>query len=319
MCGIIALIETGALNPCTFSSISISAAHDSDVEPPGTAGGAGMTAMKDAYFLNTDSANVVKNDIVLDRKLIITGPNAAGKTTIIKTAIFNIILSQQIGYGAYSSTTIAPYHYLHCYLNIPDTSGRDSLFQAESRRCKEILDCIIANPTKRHFCIFDELYSGTNPYEAVASAYGYINYISGMRNVDFMLTTHYIQLCELFRGTSKPSTRMIKRIRKKPAAAGGNGGNDDCQHDGDDNVNVVIKEKEKTCTPPTPPGRRSKPERNVNIRNLHMETSVNNTFDYTYHYKIVSGISKIKGGIKVLFDLKYPDAIIRSTKSVLEL
>ena len=25
-------------------------------------------------------------------------------------------------------------------MNIPDTSGRDSLFQAEARRCKEILD-----------------------------------------------------------------------------------------------------------------------------------------------------------------------------------
>ena len=275
--GIVAHVESGALNPCVFSAPD---AHDAAHDAP-------ITAMKDAYFLNTVSAAVVKNDIALDRKLIITGPNAAGKTTIIKTAIFNIILSQQIGYGAYSSATIAPYQFLHCYLNIPDTSGRDSLFQAESRRCKEILDCIIENPAKRHFCIFDELYSGTNPYEAVASAYGYINYISGMRNVDFMLTTHYIQLCELFRGSS--TTRMNEKKKKK---------NKNKNNNNNDQVNI---------------------ERNDNIRNLHMETSVNNTFDYTYHYKIVPGISKIKGGIKVLFDLKYPDAIIKSTKYVLEL
>ena len=144
-----------------------------------------------------DAAVVVANDISLDKQLIITGPNAAGKTTVIKTTLFNSILSQQIGYGFYDHAEINPYDFLHCYLNIPDTSGRDSLFQAESRRCMEILRCIIDNPTKRHFCIFDELYSGTNPYEAVAAAYGYIDYISKNHNVDLILTTHYIELCEL--------------------------------------------------------------------------------------------------------------------------
>jgi hypothetical protein len=144
-----------------------------------------------------DAAKVVANDITLDKQLIITGPNAAGKTTVIKSTLFNIIISQQIGFGFYEHAEINPYDYLHCYLNIPDTSGRDSLFQAESRRCMEILRCIIDNPTKRHFCIFDELYSGTNPYEAVAAAYGYIDYISKNPKVDLILTTHYIELCEL--------------------------------------------------------------------------------------------------------------------------
>jgi len=144
-----------------------------------------------------DAAAVIANDIVLDKQLVITGPNAAGKTTVIKTTLFNIILSQQIGYGFYERAEITPYDYLHCYLNIPDTSGRDSLFQAESRRCMEILRCIMDNPTKRHFCIFDELYSGTNPYEAVAAAYGYIAFISKNPRVDLILTTHYIELCEL--------------------------------------------------------------------------------------------------------------------------
>jgi hypothetical protein len=144
-----------------------------------------------------DADKVVTNDIILDKQLIITGPNAAGKTTVIKSTLFNIIISQQIGYGFYKTAEINPYDYLHCYLNIPDTSGRDSLFQAESRRCMEILHCIIDNPSKRHFCIFDELYSGTNPYEAVAAAYGYIDYISKNPKVDLILTTHYIELCRL--------------------------------------------------------------------------------------------------------------------------
>jgi hypothetical protein len=139
----------------------------------------------------------IKNTYNLKKHMLITGPNAAGKTTILKTSLFNIILSQQMGVGFYKSATINPYKYIHCYLNIPDTSGRDSLFQAEARRCKEILTSIEnSNDKERHFCIFDELYSGTNPYEAVGSAYSFLTYLTKYKNIDFILTTHYLDLCK---------------------------------------------------------------------------------------------------------------------------
>ena len=203
-----------------------------------------------------DAAAVIANDIILDKQLVITGPNAAGKTTVIKTTLFNIILSQQIGYGFYERAAITPYDYLHCYLNIPDTSGRDSLFQAESRRCMEILRCIMDNPAKRHFCIFDELYSGTNPYEAVAAAYGYIAFISKNPRVDLILTTHYIELCEL--------------LEKRNAGA---------------------------------------------ITNLHMSVCADTG---AYLYKIAGGISSIKGGLKVLRDLDYPNEIVESARDIIQ-
>ena len=282
ICGISHHIAKGVLNKCTFVSEESSSSSSSSSS-------SAHTSMQDAYFLNTavtDSVSgIVKNDIVLDKKLLITGPNAAGKTTTIKTTIFNVLLSQQFGYGVYKSATIAPYHFLHCYLNIPDTSGRDSLFQAESRRCKEILDCITANSTKRHFGIFDELYSGTNPYEAVASAYGYIHHISGMKNVDFMLTTHYIRLCELF----EPEKEEKKKHKDKK-----------------DNKNKDKKIKDTNGG-------------NPNIRNLHMKTTIGESgTDHVYHYKVVHGISKVRGGLKVLVDLNYPDEIIQTTKYILE-
>ncbi len=76
----------------------------------------------------------------------------------------------------------------------PDTSGRDSLFQAEARRCKDIIEFINKDNTKRHFCIFDELYSGTNPDDAIDSAKGFIQYLI-KKPVQFLLTTHYFQIC----------------------------------------------------------------------------------------------------------------------------
>jgi DNA mismatch repair ATPase MutS len=37
-----------------------------------------------------------------------------------------------------------------------------------------------------------------------------------------------------------------------------------------------------------------------------------------YLYKIASGISTIKGGLKVLRDLEYPDEIIDNAKRIIE-
>lgn len=209
--------------------------------------------MKDVF--HPSIKNPVKNSINLNKNKLITGPNAAGKTTILKAMIINTIFSQQIGMGYYEKCNLSPFHYIHCYINIPDTSGRDSLFQAEARRCKDILDIIRDNPNKKHFCVFDELYSGTNPYEAISSAYGYLKYIIKNKNVKFLLTTHFINLCKLL-------------------------------------------EKEK------------------NIENNCMDTIINNDIP-TYHYKIIKGISKVKGGITVLKELEYPNEIIKLSRGII--
>lgn len=143
------------------------------------------------------SDDCVSNSCVLNDNMIITGINASGKTTYLKTTLINIILTQQWGCGFYKTAVLQPFHQIHSYLNIPDTSARDSLFQAESRRCKEILDAIIeGGDDVRHFCIFDELYSGTNPDDASKSAYGFLRYLSKFNNVRFMLTTHYLGVCK---------------------------------------------------------------------------------------------------------------------------
>jgi len=203
-------------------------------------------------FINDEEQKIIKNDCNLNKNMIITGPNASGKTTTLKSALINIILSQQIGYGCFDSLKLYPYDNIHCYLNIPDTSGRDSLFQAEARRCKEIIDSINEETDKTHFCIFDELYSGTNPEEAVISAFAFMDYIVKNENVTCLLTTHYVKLC--------------KKLSK----------------------NKMIK--------------------NYNMKTLKK----NDNFEYTY--LIEAGISKIKGGLKVLKDMNYPKEILDNTK-----
>jgi hypothetical protein len=208
-----------------------------------------------AYYPALMNSPHIKNTCDFSKSIVLSGPNASGKTTVLKTSIINMILTQQFGYGCYESATMNPCKFIHCYLNIPDTSGRDSLFQAEARRCKDIIDVIEANPTEKHFCAFDELYSGTNPEDAIASSLAFMEYISLNNNVSSILTTHYNAVC-----------RKLKK--------------------------------------------------NDKMQNYHMKTiSVGETFQYTY--KLVKGISNIKGGTKVLTDLNYPNEIVKNMTSSL--
>jgi len=199
--GLSRLIQNKKIAACTFLS------------PLSSSSSSKKTYFKSSYYAPLMNGRPVKNNIVLNKKATITGPNAAGKTTLIKSTLLNIIFSQQFGYGFYKKAKLVPYEFVHSYLNIPDTSGRDSLFQAESRRCREIITCLLENKTKRHFCIFDELYSGTNPYEAVASAFGFIKYLNTFDNVDLLLTTHYSKLCKLLEAERIENMHMkIKRV-----------------------------------------------------------------------------------------------------------
>lgn len=179
--------------------------------------GSKKPVIKNMYYLpHIDNKNNISNDLSLNKNLIITGPNASGKTTMLKSTIINLFLSQNIGFGCYDSCNTNIYDVFHSYLNIPDTSGRDSLFQAEARRCKEIIDNIEKNKNKKHFCIFDEIYSGTNPHDAVLCA---SLYLDGMnkhkKNVDYLLTTHYIEMCEKFKKNKYIKNKRMKVNKKE--------------------------------------------------------------------------------------------------------
>lgn len=152
-----------------------------------------------------DVSNIVSHTVSLESNSILTGGNATGKTTFLKTTFLNILMSQIFGYGFYEEANIPIYNKLFSYINIPDTNERDSLFQNEARRCLNIIQYVKeeyeTNKEKhRIFCVFDELFTGTNIDDATYAGMQCIKYLNTY-NVDFILTTHF--------------TNMIQKLKKE--------------------------------------------------------------------------------------------------------
>jgi DNA mismatch repair ATPase MutS len=151
------------------------------------------------YLINN---NVVSNSIIMKNNLLITGPNAAGKSTFIKSVIINILLSQTIGINSCSLFEITPFHLIETYLHIPDIKGKSSLFEAEMFRSKEYIEKIKDLDEKQFsFIVLDEIFSSTNYIEGFSGAYSILKNLCKYTNTLFIVTTHYTDLCILEKDT----------------------------------------------------------------------------------------------------------------------
>ena len=137
--------------------------------------------------------NPVKNNVkVKNKNIIITGPNAAGKSTFIKGLTVNIILAQSLGICCASNAKITNFDYIRTHLNTPDRINTQSLFEAEMYKCKEIIDEIKKNG--KCLIVLDELFSSTNYKEGFSGSAAIVKKIGTFNNVCTIITTHYSKL-----------------------------------------------------------------------------------------------------------------------------
>lgn len=140
----------------------------------------------------------VGNDIAMGaqtnvQNIILTGPNAGGKSTFLTGVVQAILLSQTFGIAPAKSCAMTPFNKINTYIDITDDiAAGKSLFLAEVCRFQEHLSLLSALKEDEYcFSIFDEPFSGTNPTEGAAAEYSVLNFIAKYGNSLSIVATHY--------------------------------------------------------------------------------------------------------------------------------
>jgi DNA mismatch repair ATPase MutS len=159
--------------------------------------------MKNFWNPFINPAKVVSNDLNLQgpdrRNMIITGPNAGGKSTLIKAVPINLILSQSIGLTAASYAEITPFYSIATYLNIvDDIAAGNSLFKAQVLRAQEMINLVEQTQSNKFsFVALDEMFNGTSAKESMAAAYSVVKHIGQYPNNISIVATHFPLLTNL--------------------------------------------------------------------------------------------------------------------------
>lgn len=152
-------------------------------------------------FISAEKA--IPNDIQLGNTLplniILTGPNAGGKSTFLKGLTLDVLLAQTIGIVPASHFSLTPFSKITTYMNISDdTAGGNSLFKSEVLRAQELMETIEKLDKKCFaFSIMDEMFSGTSPREGEAATYAVAEDLGNHTHSILLLATHFPKLKDL--------------------------------------------------------------------------------------------------------------------------
>lgn len=155
-----------------------------------------------------DVNKVVANYITLDgssnqANIILTGPNAGGKSTVLKAIALNLILAQTFGINPARAAIITPFTSIATYLNISDDiAGGNSLFKAEVLRAQALIKKVEnLKAGEFSFVAIDEMFSGTSPHEGRAAAYSVGKHLGKFPNSMSLIATHFPLLTRLEKDT----------------------------------------------------------------------------------------------------------------------
>jgi hypothetical protein len=141
----------------------------------------------------------VSNPVNLNKNIIVTGPNAGGKTTYVKTILSNIILGQTFGITYSTKSQMILYDTINSFMRVSDVLGNKSYFEAEAEYCLNMIKKAqqINDTDKKCLLLMDEPMHSTPPIEGMSTAYSVIEYLSKLQGVSLIITTHYHKLIKL--------------------------------------------------------------------------------------------------------------------------
>ena len=141
----------------------------------------------------------VPNDIMLDNKsqqiIILTGPNMAGKSALLRQTAL-IVLMAQTG----SFVPAAEAHIGYCDKLFTRVGASDNISRGESTFMVEMLETsmILHNLSSRSLVLLDEIGRGTSTYDGMSIARAIVEYIHEYGDgAKTLFATHYHELNDL--------------------------------------------------------------------------------------------------------------------------
>lgn len=136
----------------------------------------------------------VSNDLAINEKIIITGPNAAGKSTFMKAVAINEILAQSIHICTATSFRTPKLKVMTCMALRDDVTSGESYYFREANYIKRILDRVAGEGDL--LIVIDEILKGTNTKERIAASKAILEYLVS-KNVYLMVATHDLELTKI--------------------------------------------------------------------------------------------------------------------------
>jgi DNA mismatch repair protein MutS len=145
-----------------------------------------------------DGERFVPNDLVLDVEdraiLIVTGPNMAGKSTLLRQAALITIMAQMGSFVPAASARVGIADRIFTRVGATDdlAAGR-STFLVEMQEVTRIL----LGATRRSLIVLDEVGRGTSTYDGMSLAWAVVDYLHDRIGARTLFATHFHELTEL--------------------------------------------------------------------------------------------------------------------------
>ncbi|HCY40547.1 MAG TPA: DNA mismatch repair protein MutS, partial [Prolixibacteraceae bacterium] len=142
----------------------------------------------------------IANDVLLDQDeqqiIIITGPNMAGKSALLRQTALIVLLAQ---IGSFVPAEVAEIGYVDKIFTRVGASDNISL--GESTFMVEMIEAasILNNVSDRSLILFDELGRGTSTYDGISIAWSVVEYLHehAVAKAKTLFATHYHELNEM--------------------------------------------------------------------------------------------------------------------------
>jgi DNA mismatch repair protein MutS len=148
------------------------------------------------------AGSFVPNDVTLDaspsegspRLWLVTGPNMAGKSTLMRQAAISVILAQMGAFVPASQARIGVVDRVLTRVGASDNLARgDSTFMVEMKETAHVL----RRATRRSLVVVDEIGRGTSTYDGLAIAWAVAEHLHDVIGCRALFATHYHELTEL--------------------------------------------------------------------------------------------------------------------------